>query len=314
MPRRGPPGDVLVATLGHEPQVVTIVLDRLLAARTSIGRTVVVHTSSPAVLRGLKLLEAEFAGGRYPATVLRSVPVEGPAGSLDDFRTDDDVRWLLRTLYRTVRDLKREGAVVHLSIAGGRKVMSVAAVVVAQLLFGPDDRVWHLLSEHWAPGRRRHMYPRPGEAIYLVPVPVLRWTDSEVMLAALADLDDPIEALRRYEEIVRGERMRRRREFVERWLTPSEREVARLACAGLDNTAVARRLRRSERTVANHLTRIYEKLEEWLGFPTEDVGRPMLLAELVPYFALGEGEGSGGGKHVLPREGIRSHAVLPGRG
>ncbi|MCS7171987.1 MAG: CRISPR-associated protein Csx14 [Armatimonadetes bacterium] len=307
--RRYPrPVEALVATLGHEPQVVTIALDRLLAQEYRIREVLVVHTDAPAVRSGLEALHREFASGHYPGIRFRPIPVEGSAGPLEDFRTEEDVVALLRVLYRVVRDLKRTGTGVHLSLAGGRKVMGVAAMVVAQLLFGPEDRVWHLLSEGWAPGRERRMHPEPGEAVWLVPVPVLRWTDSGVMLAALADLDDPVEAIRRYEEIVRGERMRRRREFVERWLTKAERDVARLACQGLDNAAIARRLGRSPRTVANQLSAVYDKLEDWLGFAGPPASRALLLAELAPYFALAESLNTGNGDRSLPRKGTASHA------
>ncbi len=279
-------GEGLVATLGHEPQVVTIALDLLLQQKRPVREVTVVHTTSPPVLEGLRAVRGEFSGSRYPGVRLRAVPVRGEGGPVDDFRTEADVRSLLGALYRAVRDAKRAHSVVHLSLAGGRKVMGVAGMVVAQLLFGPEDRAWHLLSEGWAPGAQRRMHLEPGEAAYLVPVPVLRWTDSGVMLTALAELDDPLEAVRRYEEIVRGERMRRRREFVERWLTPAERDVARLACQGLDNAAIARQLGRSRRTVANQLTQVYAKLADWLGLLGPPVGRPVLLAELAPYFEV----------------------------
>jgi CRISPR-associated protein Csx14 len=286
-----------VATLGHEPQVVTVALDALLHQGRALSELLVVHTSAPAVLEGLRAIRREFASGRYPTVRLRSVPVKGETGKLEDFRTEEDVRALLSTLYRAVREAKRHHGVVHVCLAGGRKVMSVAAMVVAQLLFGPEDRVWHLLSEGWTPAAPRRMHLAPGEEAHLVPVPVLRW-------------DDPGEAIRRYQEIVRGERMRRRREFVERWLTQAEREVAQLACAGLDNAAIARRLHRSPRTVANQLTAVYAKLQEWLGFPGPPVSRPLLLSELAPYFELVEASKSrvgsvsqSGREHSLMRLG-----------
>src|SRR5262249_350257 len=43
-------------------------------------------------------------------------------------------------------------------------------------------------------------------------------------------------------------------------VTPTEREVARLVCAGLANKDIAARLFVSPRTVQTHLTRIYRKL------------------------------------------------------
>jgi len=279
----------MVATLGAEPQVVTLTLDQLLRGGRRIGEVRVVHTCGPTVLEGLDLLRREFQEGSYPGITLCEVPCEGEGGPIEDFRTSEDVGALLRVLYREVRELRRKGCLVHLSISGGRKVMAVAGMVVAQLLFGPDDRVWHLLTETWAPGAQRQMHLPSEESVWLVEVPVLRWTDSPAMLSAIAELGDPMEAIRRYEELMKSERMRRRREFVERWLTPAEREVVRLACEGLDNLKIARRLRKSPRTVAHQLTAVYGKLTEWLEYPPEEPRRNVLIAELSPYFALREG-------------------------
>jgi CRISPR-associated protein Csx14 len=60
----------------------------------------------------------------------------------------------------------------------------------------------------------------------------------------------------------------------------------RLACRGLDNAAIARELHKSEKTVANQFTRIYEKLHEWRRFRNDVVvSRPLLIAEFAPYFS-----------------------------
>ena len=45
------------------------------------------------------------------------------------------------------------------------------------------------------------------------------------------------------------------------WLTPREREVASLAAGGLSNRAIAAALVISERTAANHLQRVFDKLD-----------------------------------------------------
>jgi CRISPR-associated protein Csx14 len=89
--------------------------------------------------------------------------------------------------------------------------------------------------------------------------------------------------------------MRRRREFVERWLTSAERQVVQFACQGLDNATIARRLGRSQRTVANQLSAVYGKLQEWLGFAGPPATRSLLLSELVPYFELVKASKSGVG-------------------
>ncbi|MBI3300889.1 MAG: CRISPR-associated protein Csx14 [Deltaproteobacteria bacterium] len=277
---------VLIATLGSEPQVVTLVLDLLRAKGYPIAEVVVVHTVGEAVRPALERLAGEFALLR--ACGYRPVPVESEGWPVADFLTEADTAGLLRTMYRTVLAEKRAGRLVHLSIAGGRKPMAVYGMVVAQLLFDEDDRVWHLLSEGWQPGNERVMHMRPGDRVWLVPVPVLRWSAVSPVLTELALREDPWEAIQTQRVMQREEERRRKREFVEYWLTPAERELVRLACKGLDNAAIARQLHKSEKTVANQFTSIYEKLHEWRGFRKDiPVSRAVLVAEFAVYFAMG---------------------------
>src|SRR5947207_13667866 len=66
---------VLVATLGGQPQIVTLTLDLLLKRGTPISEVIVVHpASSPRVQQSLDRLRAEFAGDRY-ACEGRSLPI-----------------------------------------------------------------------------------------------------------------------------------------------------------------------------------------------------------------------------------------------
>jgi len=232
--------------------------------------------------RAMDCLRAEFARAVYPGTTLREAPVLGP-GFVTDLKSEDDMWALLRTLYRELCRAKREGRIVHMAISGGRKVMAIAGMVVAQLLFDNDDRVWHLLSEGWQPGSEQQLHLPLEERVWLVPVPVLRWTDDVAIQLALGNLDDPAEAIRRQEMLARSLAMRRRKEFLEHWLSQAERQVVQAACDGLDNAAIARRLHKSERTVANQLTRVYAKLGEWLGFPEQPPDRSVLIAEFAPY-------------------------------
>lgn len=281
----------LITTLGSEPQVVTIVLDRLLAMGHPIEHVVVVYTAADVVQKAMARLAGEFDGAIYPAVTLRAVPIVDERGAVADFRNAEDMHALLTTLYREVREAKRSRRTVHLCVSGGRKVMGITAMVVAQLLFEADDRVWHLMSEGWQPGSEKRMHVRPEDQVWLVPVPVLRWTDSAGLLAAFGEFDDPAEAMRRQEELARADDLRRVREFVEKKLTRAEREVVRGACQGLENAAIARRLSKSEATVANQLTSAYRKLNEFLGFPERAPDRTVLVATLGVYFALRGKEG-----------------------
>lgn len=131
------------------------------------------------------------------------------------------------------------------------------------------------------------MRVRPGDKVWLVPVPVLRWGSVSPVMTELALREDPWEAIQAQRAMRREEDRRRKREFVHRWPTPAEREVVRLACQGLDNAAIARQLGKAEKTVANQLTPIYNKLHEWRGFRTDvPVSRAVLVAEFAVYFAL----------------------------
>lgn len=281
----------LIATLGSEPQVVTLTLDQLLARGYAIDQVVVVYTADDAVLKAMARVAGEFDGAVYPRVTLRTTPVMDARGAVQDFRRDDDMRALQQTLYREVREAKRNQRAVHLCVSGGRKVMGVMAMVVAQLLFDANDCVWHLMSEGWQPGSEKRMHARAQDQIWLVPVPVLRWTDSAGLLAVFSELDDPADALRRREELARADDLRRAREFVERVLTRAERAVVELTCYGLDNAAIARRLHKSEATVANQLTSAYSKLNEFLGFPERAPDRAVLIATVGLYFALRGKEG-----------------------
>jgi CRISPR-associated protein Csx14 len=275
-----------IATLGSEPQVVTITLDRLHAEGIAIDQVVVIYTAAEVVQSAMAKVAGEFDGAVYPNVTLKTVPVTDVRGAVNDFRDAEDMRALLTTLYREVRDTKRAGRTVHLCVSGGRKVMGITAMVVAQLLFDANDRVWHLMSEGWTPGSEKRMHVRAQDQIWLVPVPVLRWTDSAGLLAVFGELDDPEEAMRRQEQLARDDALRRARAFVEKKLTRAERDVVELTCRGLDNAAIARRLHKSQATVANQLTSAYSKLNEFLGFPERAPDRAVLVATVGVYFAL----------------------------
>jgi CRISPR-associated protein Csx14 len=276
---------VLIATLGSEPQVVTLVLDLLQEKGYPITEVIVVHTVGQAVQPALARLAEEFA--RLTHYRYRPTPVESESWPIADILTEADTAGVLRTLYRLVLAEKRAGRRVHLSIAGGRKPMAVYGMVVAQLLFDENDRLWHLLSENWRPGDQQIMHVRPGDRIALVPIPVLRWSTVSPALTELALREDPWEAMQTQRSMQQAEEQRRKREFIDYRLTPAEQKLVRLVCQGFDNAALARQLHKSEKTIANQLTSIYEKLREWRGLRADiPVSRAVLVAEFAPYFAL----------------------------
>lgn len=281
----------MIATLGVEPQVVTIALDTLTKAGKNIDQVTVVYTDHPAIKAALNIIKKEFANGAYPGLSLQTVEINSPKGPVKDFHHEEELRALLRTLYTLVRQSRQKERVVHLCISGGRKVMGVIAMTVAQLLFGQDDQIWYLITEGWKPGGNRRLHATLSETVRLISIPVLRWQEAGTLMQTVAKLDDPEEVLAWHHRLTIKAEERRQGEFIRHWLTPAEREVTQLACRGLDNASIAARLEKREQTVANQLRSVYEKLFEWLNYPDYNVDRNVLIARFAPYFTLTESRG-----------------------
>ena len=272
-------GESLVATLGTQPQVVTLVLDELRKRGFGIGRVVAIHTddSQEPMRSCLSRLRAEFRE-YYSAPE----PIEAefiPLDGIADILTEEDAGVVFRTLYRTVLGEKRSGRRVHLSIAGGRKVMSVYGMAVAQLLFDDDDRVWHLVSEEVLHSGER-LHASPGEEVVLVPVPILRWSMISPVMTELVLREDPWEALRVYRrKVERGDQIQLMY-FLEQELRRSERKLVELLVReGLTNKELATRLGKSEKTVANQLSAVYEKYKRYRGLRVRP-NRSRLISDL----------------------------------
>lgn len=278
---------ILVATLSTEPQGVTLVLDWLLEKGFPIREVAVIHTSGAVIQPAIRRLDEEFASGVYPGIFYRRAPIMGKQGAVADITSQEDVGALLRTLYRTLRAARQAGLTIHLSLTSGRKTMAVYGMVAAQLVFGEGDRAWHMISQQRWSGGEKHMHAEPGQRIQVLETPVLRWADAAAA-AAVLDAEDPWEAIQRQQAFTQREATQRRKMFMEHILTRAEREVMTLLVReGLDNAGLARRLHKSERTIANQLTSIYRKFDEWRQFPAGPGGnRAALIAEFAPYLAV----------------------------
>lgn len=280
--------EALVATLGTEPQVVTLALDALALKGFSIQKVLVLHPnpSLPALQESLAKLRKEatsYAKGEHPVSFV-FVPIKNEEHFPQDFLTEEDAGLLLRVLYRTVADLKRKRFRVHLSIAGGRKVMAALGMVIAQLLFDEDDFVWHLLSE----GKlltEKAMHVTDLSQVSLVPIPVLQWSLFPSTAREILLWDDPYRAIARQRELRNRERLRFLQSFWEK-LTPAEQELAKaLLRFGGTQKELAQRLRRSEKTVNNQLCSIYAKYREHFGIAEGVKVRDFLIRDLGILFA-----------------------------
>lgn len=171
----------LVTTMGGQAQVVTFALDWFLAQGEAIGEVVVLHLSpdDPRVGKALAQLAAEFAGDRYAHAGqplrFRHVSVIDGRGPLLDIRDEAAAEATWQAVYGTIADLKRGGRVLHLCVAGGRRIMGLMAASAAMMHFGHRDRLWHLytpdeLRKRAFEGAVMHAGPAGGVRLIQVPV------------------------------------------------------------------------------------------------------------------------------------------------
>lgn len=277
---------IFIATLSTEPQGITRVLDWLLAEEYPIEEAIVVHTTGAVIEPSLKTVTSEFEAGVYPGVFLQTVPIIGPDGLIGDIRSAADAGALLQTLYRVLRQARQSGRPIHFSITSGRKTMAVYGMVAAQLLFAEQDRLWHMIATNESGGIDKRLHAAPDEVMEMVEVPVLHWANAGTA-AALLTADNPWEALQQQQHIAYGEQARQVQTFLNYYLTKREKELVELLVkTGMDNAGLARELGKREQTVANQLTAVYRKFDEWQGWQTAQPKtgtRSVLVAALRPY-------------------------------
>ncbi len=274
MPVTAKSKELLIATVGEAPQVVTLALDELLRRRVPIRRVVVIQPieAQEKIRLAVARLRAEEAFYRESHRVEFEFRVfEGDDGHQPtDTRSKNDAEAVLQTLNREVMRAKHDGWRVHLSIAGGRKIISALGVVAAQFHFDEDDCCWHILEG--AQADREAMHPSPNESVTLVDVPILSWKLWKPLIAgslSLALTDNPIQTqqlLRHLEGTV--QQAQTLRDFYFEQLTSTEQSaLALLALEGVSNDQLKARLGCSGRHI---VSRISQKYSNFLGQDAND--------------------------------------------
>lgn len=245
---------VLVATLGSEPQVITLTLDALTARGVSVNRVVVVHTNPllPPIEDSLKALHQVFVVERhYEGILYVPHPLTDAHEILSDVTTPHQIEAAFGSLYALLKHHKTAGNIIHLCIAGGRKTMTIFALAVAQAILTTQDAVWHLVSSSNLIQSKAMHANNPAD-VQLVQVPF-------VNLSAESNASPQKFLLT---------------------LTAAEREIVKLLVReGLSNALLAQRLSKSPKTIANQLTGVYLKLQQYFGL-SQPPDRAMLLVLL----------------------------------
>jgi CRISPR-associated protein (TIGR02584 family) len=94
------------------------------------------------------------------------MPKDTQGNALEDIRTTQDNDLLAETLLSEVRYwCAQNNTVVHASVAGGRKTMSLMIGYAMQLVARPQDRLYHVLVPPEYEGLEGFFYPTPRKQI-----------------------------------------------------------------------------------------------------------------------------------------------------
>ena len=259
---------VLVATLGTEPQVVTLAvwaLQHKLRPPVYPKEVWVVYTTDPSVRAAHDRLQKIFKEDYHlEGITLHTYSITSASGKkFADLESRQAINATFRTLFRVIRTAKEKGFQVHLSVAGGRKPMAIYGIVAAQLLFDDQDKAWHLISSKSLVESRRLFPVEAGDKVSLVPIPIIPWGDVDPILTVIAREEDPFGAA----ELVKTLRERRRHYalqlFVESRLSPAEQKVLRyVVVKGGTIREIAKALGKSPRTVEHQLQSVYSKIKD----------------------------------------------------
>jgi len=254
----------LLAMLGGQPQVVTFTLDLLLRHDFPIREVIVIHphAAHPRLQHSLACLNAEFVGDcyRFDDQVItchfRPKVLELDAMPLDDIADSTGAKGARETIYHFIQELKRQPRHIHLSVTGGRRLMSLLAISAAQLKFDPFDHIWHIYTPEAVKEQAREgklMHVPPGADIKLIEVPFI---PLGAYFAGIEQIADSPQSVQHHMDV----QERRRCERVEQALAHKRPlDILKAYAHGMSPHEVASSLYISPSTVSTHTTRIFNE-------------------------------------------------------
>lgn len=256
----------LIATLGGQPQVVTFTLDLLIQRGFPISEVIVIRpeATDERLQHSLACLNGEFIGDRYRANDsiihFRSHVLRLDDQPLEDIIDDISANGALDTIHGLVRDLKRQHRCIHLSVSGGRRLMSLLAISAALLNFDHYDHIWHIytpddIRQQANEGAIMHVAIEYG--VNLIEMPFVPWG------TYFSNLPQPFntsaKAVLRSQLVEMEAQHYAHCKQVEQALTKSQLKILRALARGMSPQEVANAFDISPSTVSTHTTRIYEE-------------------------------------------------------
>ena len=282
----------LLATLGGQPQVVTFTLDLLLHRGFPISEVIVVHpqASHPRLQHSLDCLNAEFVGDRYQVSGqpihLRSHVLRLDDEPLDDIVDEVSAGGALNTIHTLIRSLKRQHRCIHLSITGGRRLMSSIATEAALLNFTHSDHIWHIYTPEAVQRQANEgtlMHASLQDGVRLIERHFVPWG---TYFADLPQVISTAQETLHFQKRKMDTLEQARCDQVVQQATDRQLDVLRAFAEGLNIQEVAERLCITTRTVDAHKTKLLELCREvWaIEQSASRLGYHFLYKTFAPYF------------------------------
>ncbi len=267
----------LLATLGSQPHFVTFTLDLLLHRGFPINEVIAVHPAptDSCLQHAITSLQKQFADGNYffaektYRCCFRSHFLTFNGQVLDDVEDTVSATGTLDTMHHLIRDLKQQNHHVHLSITGGRRLMSLLAISGALLHFRQNiDHIWHIsipqeIQKQATAGTMMHALPY-GE-VRLIEVPFVPWGE---YFPNLPSQDAGARTVLNTQIAQMEDEKRKHCDVVMRQITPRQREVLQAFASGLGPQEVADKLHITIKTVDAHKTKLLDLCRETWNIKT----------------------------------------------
>ena len=271
----------LVATIGGQPQVVTLALDDLLARGIAISQLILIHfaVENPRLQKATQKVITEIGGPRYAERPLRLTlyPLMTNSGTLDAIRDEADAHVAWEAINQLIINLKEAHHTLHVCISGGRRMLCLLTMSAAMLHFGHQDMLWHMYTpDEWvARSQEGALMHLPADSGFkLIQVPMMPWGSYFPVLRQLA------RPVTRGQDVLAAPRQlldygeESRRTAVRKRLTRRQNEVLQAFAQGLNPQQVADKLFITVKTVDSHKTVILAECRnawalpdgEWLDY------------------------------------------------
>jgi len=166
---------IFLATLGQAPEAITFALDKLIGQSYRYEGIVILHTDAQASAiheayqRLMPILQTDYA---IPASGHELHFADG--SPLLDIVDEASAQAYFAALGQALNAYKQEGHTLHLLVSGGRKAMSIYAMIAASILFTPRrDLVLTVLSDERLLAQQGgwHIPPSAWDQVQLVALP-----------------------------------------------------------------------------------------------------------------------------------------------